>query len=55
MQCSHDGGVSECELTGDLQVDQDVALKLSCQALKLRNYKTGVLGHGVSEEQGAVL
>ena len=29
MQCSWDGGVIECDLTGDLQVDQDVVLKLS--------------------------
>ena len=29
MQCSLDGDVSECELTGDLQVNQDVVLKLS--------------------------
>ena len=29
MQCSLDVDVSECDLTGDLQVDQDVVLKLS--------------------------
>ena len=28
MQCSCDGGVSACEVTGDLQVDPDVVLKL---------------------------
>ena len=29
MQCSCDGCESECEVSGDLQVDQGVVLKLS--------------------------
>ncbi len=28
MQCSLDGDVSECEVAGDLQIDQDVVLKV---------------------------
>ena len=44
--------VSECDLTGDLQVDQDVVLK---QALKVRKNKTDVLGFGVIYKLGAVL
>ena len=53
--CSLDVDVSECELTGDLQVDQGVVLKLSCRPSRSGITKQLYLGLGVIYKLGAVL
>ena len=56
MLCSCDGVVSECEVTGDLQVDPDVALKLSYRPSRSGVSKqTSKPLFGVNKKPGLVL